>query len=373
MKRNYLILTVFGIVSVLFIQIGCQEQNDVASASELKLAASEPTADSAETKITKSEPEVGTPKIKFEQLTYDFGTVGPAGTNICEFKFTNVGDGLLKIKKIQKTCGCTPFTLKKKKYEPGESGTLKVKYYASSRPGPATRYLYVYTNDEKNPKVKLTIKAKIVLKVSCKPKDMNLSLKKKNAGCPQIILESLDGKPFSIKQFKSIGDSITVEFDPSVEAKKFVLEPKVDMKKLRKRLNGRIDISLTHPQCKTVTTRFSTLPEFKADPPSLAVFNAEQQKPVTKEVWILSNYNEDFEIESVSAKKNIIKVLSQEKIGKRYKFKLQITPPTVEDKKRFFNDVLFVNIKGGVKLMINCNGFYPKQAVESDSSQADKS
>jgi hypothetical protein len=146
-----------------------------------------------------------------------------------------------------------------------------------------------------------------------------------------------------------------------VKATKFVIEAKVDIEKLRKRLNGRIDIDLTHPECKKVTIPFSVLPRFKISPPSISILGAGPQKPITREVWILNNYGGDFEVESVSSKKGIIKVLSQEKIDNRYKFELEITPPAAEGKTKTFSDVFFVNIKGGEKLEVACRGFYAKK------------
>ena len=225
--------------------------------------------------------------------------------------------------------------------------------------------MLVHSNDKDNPEVKLTIKAKIAIKVAYEPKRLNLSLKKENADCPEITLTSLDNQPFSIEKFKSTADCIAADYDSSVRATKFVLQPEVDIEKLRKALNGRIEISLTHPETDTATIPFNALPEFKIDPPTLIILNAEPQKLIKREVWILSNYDEDFEIETTSSKKGIITVLSQKKIDNRYEFELGITPP--EGKKRFFSDVFFVNIKGSEKLEITCRGFYSKKATASFS------
>ncbi|HDZ69236.1 MAG TPA: DUF1573 domain-containing protein [Phycisphaerales bacterium] len=361
MKRNCLILTVLVAGAVCLLQIGCQEQSEVAPKSQPDLTSPRSAISPAGAQVTEPEANEPEPKITFEKVVHDFGEVGPETKNICEFKFTNTGDGPLKITKVTKTCGCTPYTLEKTEYAPGESGILKVKYNSSKRPGLTTRRLFMSSNDKNNPKVALTIKAKIVLKVDYEPKRLNLLLGDENADCPEITIRSLDNQPFAIKGFKSTANSITIDYDGSVKAMKFVLQPKVNMEKLQKSMNGRIEISLTHPQVDTITIPFNALPEFKISPPALIVFNAEPQKPVTKQVWILNNYEEDFEVESVSSKKNIIRVLSQEKVGNRYKFELQIMPPAAEGKARIFTDVFFVNIKGGEKLEIACRGFYARK------------
>jgi len=368
MKRDCLVLTVLVVSCVLLLQIGCQ----VSAAVESETV-SEPSVPKAVISPEEVEPDPNVvksaPEIRFEEVIHDFGEIGPETKNVCEFKFRNTGESLLKITKVTKTCGCTPYTLAKKEYAPGESGVLKVKYRSGKRPGSTTKRLFVHSNDKSNPKVKLSIKAKIVKKVVFEPKRLNLLLNEENAGCPKITLHSTDNQAFAIKSFKSSENCITADVNHSVQAAEFVLEPKVDIEKLRKRLNGRIDIRLTHPECHIVTIQFNALPDFKIEPsPSLTVFNAEPRKPVTRTVWILNNYNEDFDIESASSEKGIIKVLSQEKKGDyRYKLELEITPPASEDKPRFFTDVFFVNIKGGEKLEIACRGFYTRKKKESSS------
>jgi len=383
MKRSYLILknltlqkfrrmrTPIALVaaSVCLLQIGCQEQAMAAEKTKPKLRASKPEIKAAKAE-TAPEENKPAPKIEFEKVTHDFGKIAPGSKNTCEFNFKNVGDSLLKITNVSKTCGCTPYTLDKKEYTPGESGTLKVRYNASKRPASVTRRLHVSSNDKANPRVTLTVKAKIVQKVDYNPERLNLLLKGENAGCPEITLSSTDKKPFAIKQFESTGNCITADYDPSVKAAKFVLQPKVNMEKLRKGLNGNIQITLTHLGYNKVTIPFKVLQRFKTEPPSIVVFKAAPQKPITKELWILNNYDEDFEVESTSSQKDIIKVLNQEKFGNRYKFELEITPPTLKDKRKFFNDVFLVNIKGGEKLRVTCRGFYSKKHRDSQANKS---
>jgi hypothetical protein len=328
--------------------MGCQQPETVI-----------PQAKPAKTQ-TLPEAEKTGPRIKFEKVSHNFGDVSPGATKTYEFKFTNTGDSLLKIKRVSKTCSCTPFALAKKEYAPGESGALKVKYTSAKAPGPAQRSLYVYSNDETEPKISLTLKAKIVLRVAYKPERLKLLLRDENAGCPQITLNSVDKKPFAITKIKSTADSITTDYDPVVKTTNFVLQPKINIEKLRKRLNGHINISLTHPECKTIIIPYNALPEFRASPSVISVFNVEPQKPVARKLWILNNYNEAFEVESASSKKGFIKVLKQEKYGKRYKFDLEIMPPAADGKLRTFTDDFVVNIKGGKKVKIVCRGFYAK-------------
>jgi len=312
MKHNCLILAVLVVACVLLLQISCEEQTVVASESTIVVKPSEPVnpASTAITPLRGQEPAKAeaapakepAPKITIEKVAHDFGEVGPGTENLCEFKFTNTGNSLLKITKVSRTCGCTPFTLEKNEYASGESGTLKVKYHSGRLPGSVNRRLFIYSNDSERPKVKLTIKANIVLKVTCEPKQLRLSFRDENAGCPEITLNSIDGQPFAIKRFKSSANTITADYDSSVEATSFVLQPKVDIEKLRSRLDGRIRIDLTHPKCEAVSISYKVLPRFEIKTTSIVIYKVEPNEPTTREVLILNNYYEDLEFESYSSR-----------------------------------------------------------------------
>ena len=363
MKPNWLILAVFVAGCGLFSQAGCEEQAMAPRQSNSDWFRQQTWG--AMTPSANTNAYKGTPRISFEKVVHDFGKIGPGTNNLCEFKFTNTGNSILRITEVGKTCGCTPFELAKTQYAPGESGTLKVKYYSDQQSGEATKQLYVYSNDEARPKIALTIKASIIMKVDYGPKKLELTLNEKNAGCPEITLVSLDSQPFSISRFRSTADCITADYNPSIKATRFVLQPKVDIEKLKKVLRGRIEISITHPQCNKVTSLFSMLPRFKINPRSIMVHGARSQASTIRKIQILNNYKENFEIESVSSKKGAITVLSQERLHNGYELELKITPPAAKGKSRVFTDVFVVNIKGAEKLEIPCSGFYAGQAVSS--------
>lgn len=339
---------IIAVSCVFFLLAGCQQQAEVAEV----------------------ESKTAGPKIEFESMIYDFGKVGPAQKLNGEFKFTNTGDSSLKITKVEKCCGAVT-QLDKTEYEPGESGILHVRYTSSRTAARIMKRLYVNSNDKELPRATLTIKAETVLRVDYEPKRLKLLLKEENAGCPEITLISNDNKPFSITQFQTTGDSMTAEIDSSVQATKFVLKPKVDMEKLQKRSTGRINISLVYPEpdtaSETVMIPFQALSRFSIRPSMLVVLYDKPDEPVKKLLWITNNYGEDFKVESGSSKEGHIKVLSQKKVGKRYQFELEITPPSGEDVKRF-SDTFTVKLNSGQTLEVNCRGIYrapkPQKAGE---------
>ncbi len=355
MKRNYLISAlVFS--SVLLFQFGCQEQAKLAkkptTALETAVVGS-PQKDEA----ALAKPA---PKITFEKTVHDFGQIGTGSKKrIAEFKFTNTGEALLEITEVEKCCGVVT-RLDKTEYAPGESGVLKVEYRSPPKAGSDRKTVYVKSNDKTSPRIALTLKAKIASKVSVAPKRLRLFLEEENAGCPKIVLSSLDNQPFAITKFKSTGGCITADADGSVEATKFVLVPGVDMEKLNNNLKGYITISLTHPEEKEAKIPFDVLPKFRISPPLIIAFNVEPQKPILRKITVLNNYGGDFEIESASSKDNTVKVLSQKKIRSGCQFEVEITPPPAEGKTQFI-DVFVVKIKGGDELGIVCRVYYKRK------------
>ncbi len=359
MKPNQLILTVLVVVCVLLLQAGCEEE--AMAPREISPDWFQQQTQMAMTRTPSFAKSSS--RITFEKVTHNFGDVGPGTNHFCEFRFTNTGEGVLKIGQVDKTCGCTPFSLDKTTYAPGESGTLKVRYYAELEQGSTTKQLFVHTNDSQNPKVALTINARVIAKVDYEPKTLSLSLKYQNAGCPQITLTSIDNQPFSVRSFKSTANCITADFNPSAKATRFVLQPKVDMAKLERTLNGRIEIGLTHPECKTLTIGLNALPRFSVAPRPIVVHNAEAKRSVTRKVRIQNNYQDDFELESVSSKKGTVKFMGYEKLIDGYELDLSITPPATVEQTGVFTDVVFVKVKGGGNLEIPCSGFYWRQSA----------
>lgn len=297
------------------------------------------------------------PRIKFDQVVYDFGDVSPGTKHIGQYKFSNTGDALLKVTNVRCCCGSS-CKVAKYEYAPGEGGAVELEFHSSTEPGLTRRQLYVSSNDPQSPEVTLTVKANIVRMVDVEPKRLKLVLKQDNAGCGDITLTSLDGKPFSITGIQSTANAIKADFDPSITATKYVLKPMVNIESLQKQTTGRLSISLSHPECNSIDLIFDVLSQFAVEPPQLIVFNMEPGKPIKRTIWVLSNYNEDFEIESIQSKSEVVKVIGREKVGNRYQIEVEIVPPPADNKRKLVSDVLSIKMKSGEELSVACRGFY---------------
>ena len=336
-----------------------------ATALSTQGTAEEPKPAAREVRVKVVRPHVdnrsgGQPRIVVEKDVCDLGEVGVDTKLTGQFKFTNTGNAPLEIVGVQGCCGVTLKGVEAgQEYAPGQSGTLEFEYQASSIPNPTmARIVYLQTNDPEHKILSLTIKAAIVRRVDYKPEILKLILKQANAGCPDITLKSLDGRPFSITDFKATAGSITAEFDPQAKATEFVLKPKADLAKLEHNMRGRVSIAVTHPECSTVDLTYDVLPEFTVSPPNIMMFGLKAGQSVQRDIWILNNYQQDFEIESVSSQKDTIKLVEKTKVDNRYQLRIEVMPPRREGGNTLVSDTLNVKIKNGQTLLIPFRGFY---------------
>ncbi len=371
MTAKRFILTIIIGSCILLLGAGCEEETAAPQQlnpnwfRQFQVPAEQPPvqATAAPQRVTRPEP-----KITFDRLVHDFGDVGLKNQKLCEFRFTNTGDGILKIGQVTKSCGaCTAFQLDKGQYEPGESGTLKVKFHSDTQFGQMTKNLTIHSNDRTNPNVVLAVKANVISIVDFEPKSLKLLLQQANAGCPKITLTSTDGQPFSISHFISTDDCITADFNPSVKAMKFVIEPKIDMARLADNLDGRIEIGLTHPECKTVTLNVKTIPRFRVSP--LLARGAKPGESIIKKLRVVNNYNEDFGFTSITSKNGTANVLKRRAIGNGYELEVEINPPAKKNA-RFFSETLLLTTTTGDQLEVPCNVVFaaaePKAKKTSD-------
>jgi len=340
-----------------------RQSEAAAPAPQSKTEAAKPAPAEVQTQPVKpAEANVaaGAPKITVEKDICDLGDIGVGTKHKGQFKFTNTGAAPLKMTLVQSCCGVTIKGVEVgQQYAPGQTGILDFDYQAPDGPSPSVvRKLYLQTNDPDQKVTTLTIKSAVVRRIICKPEVLKLLLKKSNAGCQEIVLTSLNDQPFSITDFKATAGTITAEFKPGVKATEFVLQPKVDMAKLEQNMRGQISIDLTHPDCNNVRVLYDTLPEFEVTPPMLTMFGLKAGQAVQREIWILSNYQDDFEIESATSPKGTIKLVDKTKASNRYQLRIEVTPPTRKPEETLTSDVLEIKIKNGPTLSIPFRGFY---------------
>ncbi len=101
--------------------------------------------------------------IKWENMTYDWGSVKEGDKVTQVFKFKNTGTEPLVILDAKASCGCTVPEKPQAPIAPGKTGELKVVFDSSHKAGPQTKTVTVTANTEPANMV-LTIKGEVKAK-----------------------------------------------------------------------------------------------------------------------------------------------------------------------------------------------------------------
>jgi hypothetical protein len=117
-----------------------------------------------------AEKFAASPVVSFDTTTYDFGSV-PVNTHVeHDFVMTNKGKSDLYVRKLNASCGCTAAQPSKTIIAPGESTVIKVVFNTQGRNGSEKKAITVITNDPRQSKTILWIKAFVENAISQNPK-----------------------------------------------------------------------------------------------------------------------------------------------------------------------------------------------------------
>ncbi len=132
----------------------------------LEAVAAVPAAVESSREVSEGQPGAA-PRIEFDELFWDFGTIYQREEASHRFVFRNKGDATLKIGKVRSTCGCTAALPVAREIAPGEEGEIKVTFRAGTMRGRVVKHVYVDSNDPVQPRVnlELTVHVKVELEV----------------------------------------------------------------------------------------------------------------------------------------------------------------------------------------------------------------
>lgn len=162
------------VILVLFATISCKEnaspkitEEDVkASQTEAPITTPE-IQQSAEVMATVPQSTIPAngkvPKIEFNKVEHDFGTIKSGDKVHTEFMVKNIGDADLVIIDAVGSCGCTVPDKPKEPIKPGSSAPIKVTFDSTGKSGQQNKTVTLTTNTA-NGKETVTVKANILAK-----------------------------------------------------------------------------------------------------------------------------------------------------------------------------------------------------------------
>lgn len=114
-------------------------------------------------------------KAVFEVMKHDFGEIYDHEMVETTFTFVNKGEGELLISNIKADCGCTVPELPKKRFAPGESGEVHVKFNPLHKRGILTQNIALTTNDTEQPVVTIQVGARVKPVIMIEPSVLNFN------------------------------------------------------------------------------------------------------------------------------------------------------------------------------------------------------
>jgi len=113
------------------------------------------------------------PLLTFASTLHDFGVIDETSEVATTFRFTNTGGSELVIETVTASCGCTTPQLTKRRYQPGESGSIQVDFDPIS-PGKRQKQIITVVSNAEPAVTRLTITADITAFLVVEPKILQL-------------------------------------------------------------------------------------------------------------------------------------------------------------------------------------------------------
>ncbi|MDP8219355.1 MAG: DUF1573 domain-containing protein [Candidatus Theseobacter exili] len=104
------------------------------------------------------------PKILVKDKNFNFGKANQNEKIPHVFHFENIGSGILRVRKVRSSCGCTAALATKKELDPGEKGDINVTFSTGSMEGHKSKTVFLHTNDPGHPVTEFKITGVIMAK-----------------------------------------------------------------------------------------------------------------------------------------------------------------------------------------------------------------
>lgn len=101
----------------------------------------------------------------------DFGKYPARERKVARYKIRNAGEGILKILKVRKTCGCSSARTDKTELKPEEEATIEVTMLPNAIAGLYSKNTYVESTDPNNRFLRLTVAGNAIPLVEIRPKN----------------------------------------------------------------------------------------------------------------------------------------------------------------------------------------------------------
>ena len=155
----------------------------------------------------------GSPKLVIEEKIIDLGEVPQGVVKDVEFELRNEGSGLLTVKSVRPTCGCTVAEYDKEIPVDG-TGKVRAKLDTAGFKGAISKSILVMTDDPGNPTMTLAIKAVVQPFIDVLPRSLVRfnALQKEEAEQKVVLVGTERSGAFKVTGVESESDALEVSF-----------------------------------------------------------------------------------------------------------------------------------------------------------------
>jgi Protein of unknown function (DUF1573) len=171
---------------------------------------------------SKPPPPVDGPRIQFATRDYDFGkAVGDDQVN-CLFVFTNTGIATLEVKEVSPGCGCMKAGEWTRKVEPGQTGTIPIRFDSRGFTGGFAKSVFVTCNDPTDAKPMLQIKGTVWRPLEITPPSavLHLSAETPSNATSVRIISHMD-EPVTVSDLSTTSKGLAVGLQTNQPGKEF--------------------------------------------------------------------------------------------------------------------------------------------------------
>ncbi len=202
---------------------------------------------------------------------YDFGDVKQGIVEERTIGFTNDGEGPLCVRSVKASCGCIKASLasESQRYEPGESGAIKIILKTEGRVGELNKRIEMLTNDVKRPRKHFMARVNICKGVLTKPSFLNFgrsALRATMKSHPLRIMSRPSEPAWEITKVVKLPDrpgqertdytfQVKEKDDDQWRSRYITVEAPAPMKKGV--VKGRVEIHTTHPEHPVLSVRMN--------------------------------------------------------------------------------------------------------------------
>lgn len=244
-------------------------------------------------------PKPTGPAIQFASKVYDMGkVVGDALVN-CVFTFTNVGVAPLEIESVNPSCGCFKLGDFTKRAEPGQSGTINVRYDSRLYIGNFGKHIQVVCNDPAQRNISLEVKGVVWRAIEITPANAALNLCAEVPTNVAIVrLISHEEAPLILSDLKVENTTALVELQTNQPGKEYQLVVRSPVPTPSETQRGQITLktSSTNQPVVSVGAYVNVLPILMAIPMQVRLPALPLETGFTNKFWVKNNGTNTLEL-----------------------------------------------------------------------------